>query len=265
MTSIDFEALGDFHKKLECLSETRLIPGIPVIARLDGRAFHTLTRNAEKPYDKGFIDCMEETCKALIREFNTDIGYVQSDEISLVWSSLDIFDGRVQKLCSVMAGVAAVTFNNALCGCDLYYSVKTPVFDCRIWQVPSLSIAADNLMWREMDASKNSINMAAYSIFAARELENVPAKHRLEMLEAEGFHWNLLDSRLKRGSFFKKVTELKTLTEEEREKIPVQHRPDENQKFERSTIKRMDWWKLTSMLNTMEVLFLDAEPKYFER
>ena len=263
MASIDFDALGDYHKKLEGLSETRLIPGVPVIARLDGRAFHTLTRNAVKPYDENFITCMETTCIALVKEFNASIGYVQSDEISLVWSSLDTFDGRIQKLCSVMSGIASVVFNEALNQTYFKHSVSIPVFDCRIWQVPSLSVAAENLMWREMDASKNSISMAAHALFGSKRLENVPTKQRLALLEQHGYFWNELDARLKRGSFFKKVIEWRELTEEELEKIPAQHRP--NHPVERSAIKRMEWERLTTMTNAMQVLFLDSEPNYYEK
>lgn len=260
MTSLDFDALGDYHKKLEALSETKLIPGVPVIARLDGRAFHTLTRNAAKPYDQRFIGCMEETCKALVKEFNADIGYVQSDEISLVWQVLDMFDGRVQKMCSIMSGVASVAFNRALDG-YLCYNGMMPVFDCRIWQVPSLSIAADNLMWREMDASKNSINMLAHSVFGSKPLDGVSTKDRLVMLEENGYFWSLQEPRLKRGSFFKKVSKWKIFTDEELEKIPEKHRP--TQPVERSVIERMEWERLTSMENRVGTIFFDEVPKYF--
>lgn len=261
MTSLDFDALGDYHKKLEALSETRLIPGVPVIARLDGRAFHTLTRNAKKPYDEDFISCMEATCVDLVKTFNADVGYVQSDEITLAWANLDLFDLRVQKLCSIMAAHTAVVFNRELSETDMYYSVEVPVFDCRVWQVPSLTIAAENIMWREMDAAKNSISMAAHAKFGSKELEGVSTKQRLAMLEATGFMWNELPAKFKRGSIFKKVIELKELSEVELARIPEQHRP--NGPVERSVVKRMEWERLTSMINKVEAIFYNVEPAYF--
>lgn len=263
MASLNFDTLGDYHKKLESLSESRLIPGVPVIARLDGRAFHTLTQDAIKPFDLNFIGAMETTCVALVKEFNAAVGYVQSDEISLVWDNLDMFDGRIQKLCSVMSGFASVVFNRALDQAGFFHNVEVPSFDCRIWQVPSLAIAAENLMWREMDASKNSISMAAHTIFGSKKLQNVSTGQRLTLLEEHGYYWSLLEPKLKRGSFFKKVTELRELTEEELEKIPVQYRP--NYPVERSVIKRMDWERLTSMENKVETLFFGQTPKYYEK
>jgi tRNA(His) 5'-end guanylyltransferase len=254
-TSIDFDALGDKHKKLEGLSESRLIPGIPVIARLDGRAFHTLTRNAEKPFDFAFISSMEETAKALLNEFNSEFAYVQSDEITLGWKSLDMFDGRVQKLCSVMAAFASVSFFKSVLQNEYNTDDIIPTFDCRIWQVPDIETVAENVMWREMDAAKNSISMVASSHFSPKMLHGISTKERKTMLEGIGVHWDLLPSNLKRGSFFKKIKTLKSLTEEELRFIPEMHRPAEPVLFLRALICRMKWERLTSMVNPADVLF----------
>ena len=253
MTSIDFDSLGDKHKKLEGLSETRLIPGISVIARLDGRAFHTLTRNAEKPYDKKFVACMESVAKLLVQEFNSAFSYVQSDEITLAWKTPEMFDGRVQKMCSVMAAFAAVSFYKATLRNEYDTSGITPTFDCRVWQVPDLETVAENVMWREMDAAKNSVSMLASAYFTHSELDGVPTNVRKARLEDLDVHWDLLPDKYKRGSIFKKVRTLKHLTEQELANIPEKHRPTEP--VLRSYVVRMEWERLTSMVNPADHLF----------
>jgi len=246
--SLDFDALGDKHKKLEGMSESNLIPGVPVIARLDGRAFHTLTRTCEKPYDLGFITAMEKTAKALLQEFNASFAYVQSDEITLGWKLLDMFDGRVQKLTSSMSAYASVIFSRE------WVTEVVPTFDCRIWQVADLKTVAENVMWREMDASKNSVNMAAHALFHQSQIDNMSTVARIALLETEaGFYWNKLEPRLKRGSIFTKVKVFRELTEEEMETIPANHRP--NGPVRRSEIQRLDIPQLTKVFNKVGVLF----------
>jgi len=159
--------LGDLCKLFEEFeSKRRTIPGLPVMARLDGKAFHTFTRGLKRPYDPRLSNLMVDTTKYLIEETQAKIGYTQSDEISLFWYEPDIrsqtyFDGRIQKLCSVLAATASAKFTK-----ELPYRIpeKDSVivrFDCRVWQVPSLEEVIMNFVWREDDATKNSISMAA--------------------------------------------------------------------------------------------------------
>lgn len=251
--SLDFKDLGDKHKKFEGLSESNLIPWIPVIARLDGRAFHTLTRDLEKPFDIEFIKLMEDTAKSLLHEFNADIVYVQSDEITLAWESLDMFDGRVQKLCSSLAGYASAYFSSN-------YD-KLGTFDCRIWQVPNLEIITENIMWREMDAAKNSVNMVAHAHFKQSELDGLNTKQRIAKLETIGYYWNKLPDYLKRGSIFVKQDVIKYLTEEELKNIPEEHHP--KGPISRRIIVRKDIDQLTKVVNKVDVLFYNNVPVYF--
>lgn len=255
--SVDFDALGDKHKKLEGMNARQLVPGVPVIARLDGRAFHTLTRYIEKPYDEVFIGAMESVTKELLNEFNPAFAYVQSDEITLAWESIEIFDGRVDKLLSVMASYASAVFNKVY-GSHMPSHVKFAVFDCRIWQVADLETVVENVMWREMDAAKNSVNMAAHHMFKQSEIDNLSTKKRIQMLYDRGFDWAALPDRLKRGSFFSKVKKFIELTEEEREKIPAQYRP--NGPVNRTVIERKEIPQLLELENPVGVLFSNALP-----
>lgn len=262
--SIEFNKLGDVHKKFESISSLRLLPNCPVIARLDGRSFHSLTRNAEKPFDLNFISSMEETCKNLVGEFIPSFGYVQSDEITLVWTSLDLFDGKVQKLCSTLSSFASVIFNRAAKYHNFNFNPKlVPSFDCRIWNVPDLDTCVENVLWREWDASKNSINMVAHTYFSNKELKDKSSKQRIQMLEDKNIHWNLMEDKLKRGSFFKRVEVFKTLTEEELLKIPENKRPQGP--IKRSQIQRLNLkHSLGKIVNAKEVLFDNEIPIYFD-
>lgn len=261
-TSIDFDALGDKHKKYECLPETRLMPGAPVVARLDGKAFHTLTKNAIKPFDDRIIDAMEAAAKYMFVEFCPHVVYVQSDEITLGWRDLDMFDNRVQKLCSNIASKAAVVFDRTLAKTDYDLGDIVPGFDCRVWQYPNLELSAENILWREMDASKNSVSMAAHHYFGTKKLEGIGTGERIKMLEELGFHWNQLAPKYKRGSIFKKVEVMKMLGDAELVKIPEKYRP--TGPVSRKEIQRMEWSRLLKVENLAEALFFDAEPAYYE-
>lgn len=263
MASLDFNSLGDKHKAFERHFERRLIAGVPVIARLDGRAFHTLTRKAKKPFDNDFIFVMEETAKYLVDEYNALIGYVQSDEITLVWNDLSLFDGRVDKITTTLATTASVVFNQRLSEIEFQHKVAVPTFDCRIWHIPSLDLAAENVMWRELDAYRNSINMAASSLFSHKSLQGVGTKARLQRLVDAGYDWHGLETRYKRGSMFKRAKVMRELTEAELQNIPVQFRP--TGPIERSGIVRLELPILTSLKNLKDALFFGAEPIKFEK
>lgn len=95
-----------------------LTPKMPCIVRVDGRAFHTLTRQCEKPFDERLIDSMAQTAVALCQEIDgAQLAYVQSDEISVLGvdyvtpDSETWFGGNVQKIVSVAASRATVAFN----------------------------------------------------------------------------------------------------------------------------------------------------------
>ena len=247
---IDFEALGARKKELEATYDHKLMPGGITMARMDGRSFHKLLKKAEKPYDIAYITAMEATAVALIKEFACDLVYTQSDEITLFWKELNLFDLRIQKLCSVLASFTAVHFSQR-------WDAKgiTPSFDCRVWQEPTFKDAAENFLWREWDAAKNSVSMAAHTMFKQKELHRTDTKERIAMMEGRGFHWNLLDDRLERGSFFKKTTTFRPITEAELLQVPVNHRHLHSKQVERSLIDRKKWPRLTTIANLTDIFF----------
>ncbi|PIX04671.1 MAG: hypothetical protein COZ77_05285 [Gallionellales bacterium CG_4_8_14_3_um_filter_54_18] len=261
--SLYFDSLGDKHKKFEGIYAGQiLIPGVPVIARLDGRAFHTFTKNAIKPFDIDINIGMTSTAKHLLGSFHPDLVYTQSDEISLVWGKgTDMFDGNVLKLTSTLSSMASVVFYDWIQQFRDRFGKVMPTFDCRIWQVPDEETAAENLMWREMDATKNSISMLASCHFSVAELHGKSTKDRLAMLESKGIHWENLDHWLKKGAYFRKEEQLRNLTKEELSKIPEKYHPEGP--ILRSEVKMLSIPKATSIMNLAGVLFHGEDPTVF--
>ena len=232
--------LGDRIKFYEC--SDRFIPTLPVIARIDGRNFHSYTKNAEKPFDGKLQNLFNETVKALMAGSGAKLGYTQSDEISLCfigdWFSRIYFDGKVQKLVSCLASEATFYFNNI--------ADKPAMFDCRCFQVPSLVEATNYFIWREQDAVRNSIQMAARSVFSHKECDNKNCSQLQDMLISKGINWNDYSSRSKRGSYFKRV--------KKQWEVPLEFRKGE-QFIERSFIEEVDLPILTTIENRVGVLF----------
>lgn len=260
--------LGDLCKVYEEIeSRRKLMPGVPVMARLDGKAFHTFTKGLERPFDSRLSGLMIDTTKYLIDKTQAKIGYTQSDEISLFWFEPDIksqtyFDGRIQKLCSVLAGMASAKFTKELPHRIPERSDSVVCFDCRVWQVPSLKEVIMTFVWREDDATKNSISMAAEHYYSHNELMNKNSSEKQEMLWQKGVNWNNYPDFFKRGSYVKKFTELRDVTEEDLNRIPEAFRPSF---LYRSVVKDFYMPPIRRVCNLEEVLMEDTLPSEREK
>ena len=257
------DSLGDRMKSYEALSTSRqLMPNTPVYARIDGRAFHTFCHGLKKPYSDAFIEVMQEVCKFLVEATNACLGYVQSDEISLGWENTvkAPFDGRIQKLESNLSSLASARFVYHLCslwfnsiggtevglkGEDAVFAkdIKTlvnrmhngaiPSFDCRVFNVPSMTELVNCFLWRENDAIKNSILGMAYHMFSQKETHKKNTGELVHMMRMKGYcFWEDTDPAFMRGTFFRRENYLKELSSEEVERIPEKQR--ENLVFSQS-------------------------------
>jgi tRNA(His) 5'-end guanylyltransferase len=207
---------------------------------------------------------MDKTCLHLLSELNPAIVYTQSDEITLIWLNEETnnvlpFKGRYQKWCSTIASSATLFFNRMADVHMAAYAHLEPTFDCRVWQVPNTQIAAQNLLWRELDATKNSVSMAASSKFSHKELDGVSTRDRMIMLEGIGVIWGNYPERFKKGAYFQKEERESPLTQDILDKIPVDRRP-ENGVVIRHVPMEISLPKLTSIENYEQVLFYGAEP-----
>ena len=211
----------------EQIPKTKLMRRCPVAIRIDGKAFHTFTRNFQKPFDEVLIKSMQETMKYLCENIQGCVlGYTQSDEITLILvdykklTSSAWFDYEVQKICSIAASMATMAFNKFFrdnVGDYLYENyddqyladyIKTlqnavdkgAMFDARCFNIPKEEVT--NLVyWRQLDASRNSIQMVGQACFSHKELQNKSCNDIQDMLMTQkGINWNDLPTYQKRGS-----------------------------------------------------------------
>lgn len=226
------DSLGDSMKMFENVeSERRAVKGRPLCARLDGRSFHTFTANLQRPFDIRLTNLMVATTKFLVEETQALLGYTQSDEISLAWylpegsESQYLFDGRYQKLASILSAYATGYFVHNLAEMLPEKAGQIPLFDCRVWQVPTLEDAYDVFYWRESDAIKNSITMAASAYFSHKSLHGVNGQTKKEMLRSVGVEYASLPAFFRRGTYVQRVRTNRPLTQNEMDCIPEDYRP----------------------------------------
>lgn len=177
----------------------------PVIVRVDGKAFHTLTRKCEKPFDSNFNIVMRDTAGYLANNMQgAKVVYVQSDEISVLLTDYDDlqtdawFDYNVQKIVSVTASMATAIFNYYL---KDNFNDKVGLFDGRAFNIPKEEVA-NYFLWRQEDWIRNSVQMLAQAHFSHKQLHKKNQKDMLLMLEEVGVRWDELEPRWKNGIFF---------------------------------------------------------------
>lgn len=225
------DELGDRLKELEgAEAKRRIEKGQYLLARLDGRAFHTFTKGLTRPYDDRLSSLMVDVTKALVHELNARVGYTQSDEISLVWhydasSESDYpFGGRIQKLCSVLAACATGNFVQRLPAYIPEKSTQIPLFDCRVWGVEEGADAVNTFVWRERDAKKNAVSMAASAYISHKELQGVHSNDRIKMMADLGIDFEAMPRFFKYGTYVLRKTVNRCMTDEELIKVPEKHR-----------------------------------------
>ena len=194
MTKI-YSTLGDRMKRYEDVTNYKLPLNSWYVVRLDGKAFHTLTKEAVKPFDDSFIEGMKmaaiETCKE-IEGFV--MAYVQSDEVNIVFTDTHShnrglwFDGRVQKIASVTASTMSKNFP------------MNGIFDSRVLTIPKDDIP-NLFIWRQQDWKRNSIQMLGQSILGHKEMNGLKNEDVITRCKEKGTLWNDLDDIYKYGLY----------------------------------------------------------------
>lgn len=245
-------------------AQRRHMPGLPVLARIDGRCFSTLTRGLGRPYDPRFANAMIDTTITLVERTNARTGYTQSDEITLVWEwPYVFFEGRIQKMTSVLASLASVRFSSALMDNGLgELTRRYPQFDCRTWTVPSKEEAANVFMWRELDATKNSISMAARAQYSHKELHGKSGQQMKDMLRTAGIDWDDYPALFKRGTYVQRRRRWLEFSPEERARLPPKHvaHSEPDLQVERTEVVGLIMSPLRQVTNRVEVFFDGADP-----
>lgn len=204
---------GDRMKSYEAASTSLCAyKTYPMIARLDGSGFSKLTKGLDKPYDIQFLRVMQLTAEKLAEAFNAKIAYVQSDEISLLFTTKDeatefAFGGRFQKFQSLLAARGSVFFYKELLNTPSLHHLleKTPIFDCRVFQVPNITEAMNAFLWRQQDCIKNAISMVAQANFSPSELHKKSGLDKIKMLKEKNIQFDSLPAAFKFGTFFYKT------------------------------------------------------------
>lgn len=202
------DSLGDRMKGYESVWKYNFPNRLPVILRVDGKAFHTYTRDCENPFDIGLIHCMDETAIKLCERIQGSVfAYVQSDEISILvypWRDVNSqawFDNELVKMVSVSAGIASVTFT--LQSKHLFGEPREAVFDSRAFVIPEHDIN-NYFVWRQKDWERNSIQLLARSHYSHKELNGKGHAELHELLHQKNVNWNDLATHLKRGRGIRK-------------------------------------------------------------
>jgi tRNA(His) 5'-end guanylyltransferase len=201
---------------------------MPLILRIDGKAFHTYTRGCKKPFDKALADLMDETAKYLCENIqDAQLAYVQSDEISIFvhdYKSLVSeawFQKELQKMDSIASGMASAFFTmnswklfiddnpvDTYPGNwkDLMNLNRIAVFDTRCFVLPENELC-NYFIWRQQDATRNSIQMQARSLYSHSECENKNQSDLQEMIHQKGQNWNDTPTGFKRGRCVRRKTD----------------------------------------------------------
>lgn len=198
------QSLGDRIKKYEGVSRHYLTPRMPVIIRVDGRAFHTFTKGAEKPFDKNIMQAMVLAAEATANEMQGfKAAYVQSDEATFLLTDYDDletqgwFEYNLSKMISISAATMSVYFRYFYEGEPLRF----PVFDSRAFNVPKEDVA-NTFLWRAQDWERNSLQMYARSFFSHKELHKKNREDIHNMLHEIGKNWTTdLTDQQKNGTF----------------------------------------------------------------
>lgn len=214
-------SIGTRMKAYEDCYNYEIPNGFSTILRVDGRAFHTFTKNFYKPFDTLFMTCMRKAALYLCENITgARFAYMESDEISILIDNpyeegqVPWFGNRVQKIASVAASMATLAFNKAyseeVANFKKHYNdpymisvyeskLNTATFDARIFVVPEEDIP-NYFLWRQQDAERNSIQMIARSLYSHKEVYGKKTSELHEMLYNKGQNWAKYPDNMKRGS-----------------------------------------------------------------
>jgi tRNA(His) 5'-end guanylyltransferase len=164
----------------------------PVVVRVDGRAFHTFTRNFERPFSYQFSTSMTNAAMYVASQMQGfKLGYVQSDEASFLLTDYDNFQTepwfgyRKSKVETISASLMTVAFANCMKRCGV---TDWATFDARAFNIPESEVA-NYFLWRARDWHRNSVMMYARSHFSHQLLQGRTITDIHEMLHDAGHNW----------------------------------------------------------------------------
>lgn len=227
------DEFGDRMKAYERVyTETRIGIDEILCVRIDGKGFSKFTKNCVKPFDNDFANLMIGTTEDLVRETKASLGYVQSDEITLIFvpggkQSEYLFGGKVSKINSILASMATGFFQARINKLDKPIGRGIPFFDCRAFAVPDIIEASNVVLWRVQDCRKNSVSAQFRWTLGHSKMKDLSCYQMREVLKSDAnVTWEDLPVRYKYGTFVKRTTVEKELTLDEYLRIPEHSRPE---------------------------------------
>lgn len=208
------DSLGDRMKaKYEDVFRHTVPQRTYAIVRIDGKAFHTYTKKLPRPYCEELATCMDhaamELCKTMM---GCRIAYGQSDEYSFLLTDFEKedtemwFSGNIQKMASVSASIFTAHFADASEVLRTKFSVpKVAMFDSRVFVIPSRTDVINYFIWRQQDATRNSLSMLASTHFNHKALHGKKSADMHEMLAQKDINWNNMNTAFKRGRLIERV------------------------------------------------------------
>lgn len=198
------DSLGDRMKSYEDSVRNYLPIRMPVILRIDGKAFHNYTKGCKRPIDDSLVDVMNQTAAFLCKNIQgAQLAYVQSDEISILlvnYQTIDTqswFQNNLQKMVSVSSSMASAMFTS-LSPSIFNGTMKLATFDSRAFVLPKEDVC-NYFIWRQQDATRNSVQMLARSLYSHKECTDKNNSQLQEMCWLKGQNWNNCPTSQKRG------------------------------------------------------------------
>ena len=194
--------LGDRIKRYEAVTRYFATQRMPLIVRVDGKAFHTFTNGMGKPFDANFMTAMVNAARDVAKEMQGfKVAYVQSDEATFCLTDYDNLESQgwfgynLQKIISVSAAMMSVNLIKQL------GTKKLPVFDSRAFNVP-IDDVINTFLWRAKDWERDSLQMYSRSFFPHKELQGKKRSDIHEMLHEIEKNWAKdLTMQEKNGTF----------------------------------------------------------------
>lgn len=230
---MDKTSLGNRMKGYESVPSVKLMRRTPVIMRLDGKAFHTYTRQSlfteTGPFSMVLRNIFREATMQTLKHIQgARLAYMQSDEVSILltdWKQLNTdawFKYGAQKMVSVASSIFTFFFNREAEYAGLDSFIHPAFFDARVFNVPFEEVT-NYFVWRQQDATRNSIQMLARAYFSHKQLDRMNTSKIQDMLmDDHKVNWNDTKTCFKRGSCIRSHYDIdKRLTFEHDFEIPV--------------------------------------------
>jgi tRNA(His) guanylyltransferase len=270
--------VGDEMKALEREWDRRVDASTTYMIRLDGHCFSKFTKGFEKPCDVRIHKAMSCAARDLLTTFNGTAVYTESDEMTIVFASLDYeharatldvelydsvkwgrrfesgiaFGGKLQKTTTLVAGFVSARFNFHL-GAQRYDDDVADAkarggfayFDARLFAVPCADDVARNLLWRASDAQRNSKSMLGHAHFSTSALHKLSSQQVVEKVRDElGIDYERMPKWFRAGVLIKRVNVLRDA-----------FNPKTNESFKctRSTVQISNWLDLVDSIDRADL------------